>query len=161
MCSSDAMRNRRPGRLRNFDYLGKHRYFVTCCVSERRTAFIATDRVDCVRKQILQTSLEGGFKEIASVYMPDHVHALFRGTRDDAAFVPFMTVLRQRTTIAYKKLSGELLWQDGYFDRVLRTNDDTCAWVAYILENPVRAGLVEHREDYPFSYRRDDVDADN
>ena len=152
------MTNRRPRRLPDFDYRGKHRYFVTCCVSERRTVFTTADRVDCVRQQILRTCLERGFEEIASVYMPDHVHGLFRGMRDDAAFVPFMTVLRQRTAISYKKLAGELLWQEGYFDRILRLNDDTCVWVAYILQNPVRAQLVERPEDYPFSFRGDDPD---
>lgn len=86
--------------------------------------------------------------------MPDHLHALFRGTKDDAAFKPFMTILRQRTALTYTALTGERLWQEGYFDRVLRANDDTCVWVEYIVQNPVRANLVERPAEYPFTYRR-------
>lgn len=149
---------RRPRRLPDFDYVGRHRYFVTCCVAERRIAFTSPDRVDCVRAQILRTCRERAFAEIASVYMPDHVHLLGRGMSDDAAFLPFMTLLRQRTAIAYKELASEMLWQEGYFDRVLRLSDDTCVWVEYILQNPVRARLVEHPEDFPFSFRRTDLE---
>ena len=67
-----------------------------------------------------------------------------------------MTLLRQRTALTYRTLTGERLWQEGYYDRVLRTNDDTCAWVEYIVQNPVRANLVERPEEYPFTYRRPD-----
>jgi len=150
------MRHRRPRRLPDFSYCGKHRYFVTCCVAGRRSAFTAADAVDAIRQQVLRTCLERSFEEIASVYMPDHLHALFRGTEEDAAFRPFMTLLRQRTALTYRTLTGERLWQEGYYDRVLRTNDDTCAWVEYIVQNPVRANLVERPEEYPFTYRRPD-----
>ena len=45
---------------------------------------------------------------------------------------------------------GGPLWQPGYYDRVLRQNEDA-RWVArYIVNNPVRAGLVVSPRDYPF-----------
>jgi len=43
------------------------------------------------------------------------------------------------------------LWQIGYFDRVLREEDDTRAVVGYILNNPVRAGLAVRGVEYPFN----------
>ena len=43
------------------------------------------------------------------------------------------------------------MWQTGYFERVLRETDDTRAVVAYILDNPVRRGLVTDPRDYPLS----------
>jgi hypothetical protein len=36
------------------------------------------------------------------------------------------------------------------YDRVLRHNDDAGDFVRYILDNPVRAGLVEDPNAYPF-----------
>ena len=50
-----------------------------------------------------------------------------------------------------KKMSGEAVWQAGYFERVLRENEDIRTVVAYILDNPVRRGLVENARDYPLS----------
>ena len=84
--------------------------------------------------------------------MPDHVHLLVAGTSADSAFLSFMTLMRQRTTLAYRALRDALLWQDGYFDRVLNPVEDTRDTVDYIRLNPVKAGLVNRPEDYPFTF---------
>jgi hypothetical protein len=44
---------------------------------------------------------------------------------------------------------GKRLWQDGYFDRVLRDEDATLTVVSYIVLNPVKAGLCRATSDYP------------
>jgi REP element-mobilizing transposase RayT len=83
--------------------------------------------------------------------MSDHLHILLVGTSDGAAFLPFMTVLRQRSAIAFRRQFKERVWQEGYFDRLLRPQEITSAVVEYIVRNPVRAGLAPRPEDYPFS----------
>jgi REP-associated tyrosine transposase len=148
---------RRPPRLRGFSYVGEHRYFVTCSVAERRAAFVDQESVTSVRSQILLTCSERQFVELASIYMPDHVHLLLRGDAPSSTFLPFMKVLRQRTAMHYRRLRGETLWQDGYFDRVLRPDDDVTNILDYMRNNPVRAKLVERWEDYPFFYEREEV----
>jgi putative transposase len=82
--------------------------------------------------------------------MPDHLHALFDGRTDASAFIPFMTLLRQRTAIAYRRLTGRRLWQDGYYEHVLRDDEDTRAVAAYIICNPLRRALVERPRDYAY-----------
>jgi len=109
------MPHRRPPRLRNFDYIGCHRYFVTCSTAERRKAFEEAEAVDCVRSQILRTCSERSFAELTSVFMPDHLHLLLEGQSAASAFLPFMKVMRQRTAMFYRRLTGYSLWQDGYF----------------------------------------------
>ena len=52
----------------------------------------------------------------------------------------------------YRRLRGDRLWQDGFFDRVLRPDDDTMAIARYMVQNPVRAGLVSQPEEHPFTY---------
>jgi putative transposase len=146
------MANRRPPRLQSFDYLGTYRYFVTCCVADRRKAFCEDSVVNALRALILRTCRERQFEEIASVFMPDHLHSLVTGLSVDSAFVPFMSVLRQRTAVEYRRVKGLALWQDGYFDRVLRRDEETHDVLAYMLDNPVRAGLVKNRPDYPYSW---------
>jgi REP-associated tyrosine transposase len=94
-----------------------------------------------------------GFAETAAIFMPDHLHLLLEGESAASAFLPFMKLMRQRTAIFYRRLTGDRLWQDGYFDRVLRLDDDIQAIVEYMMTNPVRAGLVKNPEDYPFAFR--------
>ena len=86
--------------------------------------------------------------------MPDHAHVLVEGRERDAAFRPAMTLMRQRTGVAYARLTERRLWQDGYYERVLRHEEDTGAVVGYMLDNPLRTGIVTKRADYPFSWSK-------
>jgi hypothetical protein len=43
------------------------------------------------------------------------------------------------------------LWQRYGYEHVLRNDEATMSVARYILENPVRAGLVARVEDYPFA----------
>ena len=79
---------------------------------------------------------------------------LLRGLSDDAAFRPFFRLFRRRSSIAYRQLVRQALWQDGYFDRILRPYEDSMRIVDYIVNNPVRARLVERPGDYPYVFVR-------
>jgi putative transposase len=40
------------------------------------------------------------------------------------------------------------LWQDNYYDHILRKTEDAAGIARYILANPVRKGLVREPEEY-------------
>jgi REP element-mobilizing transposase RayT len=42
-------------------------------------------------------------------------------------------------------------WQRGFFDHVLRSDESYAQKWNYARENPVRAGLVDNADDWPFS----------
>ena len=58
--------------------------------------------------------------------------------------------LKRRTGYAFKQATGEPLWQEGFYDRILRSQECTRSVARYILANPVRAGLVRHPRAWPF-----------
>ena len=41
-------------------------------------------------------------------------------------------------------------WQKDFYDHVIRTNEDIATQVRYILDNPVRKGLVLFWQEYSF-----------
>jgi hypothetical protein len=45
------------------------------------------------------------------------------------------------------------VWQEECFDHVLRSNESLAEKVEYICQNPVRAGLVQSENDYPWLWR--------
>ena len=141
----------RPRRLDGFDYLGPHRYFLTWCAYTRREIFSNEDAATTVIAEFLRTADDCGFTVIAYCVMPDHLHALIEGTREDSNLRPFAKLARQRTAIAVKKIVGAKVWQDGYYEKTLRNEDAILDVVAYILQNPVRRGLVAHPLEYKFS----------
>ena len=83
--------------------------------------------------------------------MPDHLHLVVEGTERSADLVKFVTGFKQRTSYAHGRAARTRLWQDGFYDRVLRKDEATSAAVLYVLANPVRAGLVRSILDWPFS----------
>ena len=58
---------------------------------------------------------------------------------------------KQRSGFHYKQRTGTLLWQDSYFEHVLRDDGETERAIRYALENPVRRKMVVSFEDYPYS----------
>lgn len=43
-------------------------------------------------------------------------------------------------------------WQREYFDRIVRDRNDLARKISYVINNPVKVGLVDFWEDYPFTY---------
>jgi REP element-mobilizing transposase RayT len=81
--------------------------------------------------------------------MPDHGHWLVEGTAPDSDFKQFVKMAKQRSGIAFARRHQSPLWQEGYYERVLRADQYSHHVARYILENPVRAGLVCHPREYP------------
>jgi putative transposase len=88
---------------------------------------------------------------LAYCFMPDHVHLLVEGDAPSADVRRFVWRVKQRSGYAYQRLVAARLWQRSWWDRVLRSEQQTWEVVCYLLENPVRAGLVERPLDYPYS----------
>jgi putative transposase len=147
----------RPPRLAQFGYVGRFTYFLTFCAFERRDLCRDRSAVELVSAQILRTASEFGFAVIAYCFMPDHVHLLVAGTTASANLRAFVKLARQRAGSLYVRANHQHLWQRGYHDRVLRSSDDVHRFVKYIVDNPVRAGLVQRAEDYPYVWKSNNL----
>ena len=82
--------------------------------------------------------------------MPDHLHALIEGEREDADCPRAIAMFKQRSSFAFRAGGHGRLWQAGYYDHVLHDDEDTLDVVAYIVANPLRARLVTDVRDYPW-----------
>jgi putative transposase len=93
--------------------------------------------------------------------MPDHLHVLVSGD-ESSSLKEFVRLFKQLTGYWYKREVGckdadatgfgatEKLWQGSYYDHVLRSDEDLARVASYILENPLRKGLVQNWQDYEF-----------
>lgn len=145
------MANRRPPRLPTFTYTGFNRYFLTLCTYRRRHRFAADDVVESVLAQMRRAALMEKFAVIAYCFMPDHAHLLVEGRREDADLRRFVSRFKQRSGFRHRRLFQANLWQGGYYERVLRGEEDTASVASYVLLNPVRAKLVEDARSYRWS----------
>ena len=141
----------RPHRLPGFSYVGCHRYSLTFCVRSRNYVFTIATIVADALEQISLAALARGFAICAYCFMPDHLHLLVEGQAGNSDLVKFVNLLKQRTSFAYRRHHPDRLWQKGYFEHVVRDDEVTQTVAKYVLENPLRAGLVKEPLDYPFS----------
>jgi putative transposase len=137
-------------RLTSFNYYGFALYSVTSCTFGRRPIFNEVAWSAEVSRQLLQQASRHRFDVSAYCFMPDHVHILLDVTAADSDFRRLMNAWKQATGFAYKRATGCRLWQSGYFDHVLRRDEDRLEVIPYLLANPLRAGLVEDIRDYRF-----------
>jgi len=88
----------------------------------------------------------------AYCFMPDHVHVLVR-TPPETDFLEFVDHFKQlsghrlRTEIG----DGRSVWQPRFYDHALRSSEGVLPTLRYIFANPIRAGIVENANDYPYS----------
>jgi len=62
----------------------------------------------------------------------------------------FVRLGKQRSGFAFTRATGRRLWQESYFDRTVRDVQELPSVVEYMIRNPLRAGLVEDPNDYPY-----------
>ncbi|MFZ3092163.1 MAG: transposase [Nitrospirota bacterium] len=144
------MKKKSSPRLKCFSYSGHFAYSLTLCTYKRRPHFISQDLISKIVDKLKDSTDRYGFSVIVYTFMPDHLHLLVKGT-DSSDLKGFVRHFKQMTGYNFKMQQGEILWHLSYYDHVIRKDEDIAASARYILENPVRKGLVADFRDYPFS----------
>lgn len=140
-----------PVRLKGFTYAGIHRYFLTFCTAHRRRVFVEPTSVQLVLSQIRQAADLENFALLAYCFMPDHLHLLVEGAHESADLRRFAKSAKQRSGFAYRRATQQQLWQPRYYDHVLRDEESAATVSRYVLENPIRSGLAQNIQDYPYN----------
>lgn len=85
------------------------------------------------------------------VIMPNHWHALVCPTANCIhSLGEIMKRLKGRTAKSIRRAIGGSgpVWQREWFDRWIRDEAEWSRTVGYIRQNPVKAGMVSHEDDY-------------
>ena len=125
-------------------------YFVTACTHGRRELL--------ARESVLRAAIEYGKRGPESgawlgsfVLMPDHLHAFVTLDAERCRLSAWMSGLKAAIVRVLKdEAVGGPYLQKGFFDHVLRGSESASEKWEYVLNNPVRAGLVNRAEDWPF-----------
>jgi len=83
--------------------------------------------------------------------MPDHFHVLLTGLDPNSNLLSFLRNLKQTTGHEYLKRFHNVLWQKKFYDHILRPWDNAARIAGYIWMNPVRKGICDDPQDYPYS----------
>jgi putative transposase len=143
-------RQKRPKRLELLFSSVQPFYFVTFNTHERlrllaRNEIHEAFRSFCVRAEEHKVAV-GRY-----VIMPDHVHFFLATPSVGITLSEWIHALR---TVLGKELlrlgHQKPHWQEGSFDHLLRSAESYSQKWEYVRMNPVRAGLVERADDWPY-----------
>jgi putative transposase len=85
--------------------------------------------------------------------MPDHLHLLLSlGERYQKNLQNWISAFKRyvsrQTNVSFSVRS---LWQKNFYDHIVRTDESVSKIAEYIVNNPVRQGLVSVWKEYPYS----------
>ena len=109
----------------------------------------ATLLIDVLRSNVAA----GKFQLHDFVIMPDHLHLLMT-LSSDVTIEKAMQLIKGGFSYRLKREFGYCgeVWQRGFSDVRIRDGQSFSQHRVYIVENPVKAGLVDSAEDWPYCY---------
>ena len=124
-------------------------YLLTTVTHRRKPVFRDITAGHILVDEFNSISVSGLADNLAWIIMPDHFHWLI--TLNNIRLDQLMRQVKSRSAIAINKYlkTGSKFWQKGYHDHALRKDEDVRTVAQYMIENPIRAGLVENIDDYP------------
>ena len=163
---------RKQNRLNNYDYGQNGCYFITVCTKDRKkilskivtpdgnneTSLTPRVGADIIRPPKIVLSRYGkivddAIKNIENVYdnisiskhviMPDHIHLIIKIDDDkNGRMVSAPTVVAGMKRYVSKKC-GFPIWQKGFYDHVIRDQNDYNEKCEYIENNPTKRAIIK------------------
>jgi putative transposase len=120
-------------------------FFITiCCTPKGENQLCKSATAEALFESVVFRQGRGDWWVHLFLLMPDHLHTLVSFPSDKDMKV----VISQWKEFTAKKLGIE--WQRDFFDHRLRHDESLHAKADYILQNPVRRGLIQRPEDWPY-----------
>ena len=126
----------------------KAHYFVTVCCKQRGKNQLSQPALaNAILETVKHRNAQGIWNARLVLLMPDHVHLMlsFPGTQKR-----IQTIVSKWKEWTAKSL--HINWHRDFFEHRLRKEESLVEKADYILANPVRAGLVERTEDWPYVF---------
>jgi len=141
----------RSNRLAHYDYSADRPVHVTIGTEKKQGFFNSKANAEIVVGELLKSTEDLGFRILCYCLMPDHLHVVLSPGHSAYPLSKFLNVFKGRTTAIFRGREGvDKIWQRSAFDHVIRTDEDLRAIVEYIMNNPVRKGITEKADDYPY-----------
>lgn len=146
-----SLPKRKSIRLPRIDYANPESVFnLTVDAEQRQRYFVKARFNDEVVALLRGEAVRCGCPIRIYCLMPTHLHLLAQpGSR---SLIELLGAFKKKTArLARETRRIEKLWQRSFFDHRLRSYESELEQYEYIRMNPVRAGLVDHPDDWPWT----------
>lgn len=160
-------KQRKQIHLKDFDYSSSdYIFFITICTADKQPYFADPKISKIVIDELEHRRTNQEIKLFCYCIMPDHLHLLIslnenyirkEGAFGERTLQDWVSAFKRYTS----RISGQVcdikpLWQQNFYDHVIRKDESLLEICSYILNNPVRKGMVSNWEEYPYSRMVDD-----
>jgi REP-associated tyrosine transposase len=150
-------------RLREFTRVWFSKFEYILHRAECGPVWLKDDRVARIVVEALHHRDERSYRLDAYCLMSNHVHAVFKpllpATSMHSPLSSIMKTLKGYTAFQANRVLGRsgAFWERESFDHAVRNAEEFDRIVRYVLNNPVKAGLVTEWQQWKWTYRRKDV----
>jgi len=119
-------------------------YHISTATLDRVPVLRALECGRAVVASLAREQVRQGAHTLAFVVMPDHLHWLLQ-LPDHVNLSQCVSNVKSSSAKVINRLrntSGPI-WQHGFYDRGIRSDEDLIVVARYIVANPLRAGIVE------------------
>jgi len=125
-------------------------YYITASTFDKKSLFQSHQMAELLLTVLYHYRKEEKYVLHEFVVMPNHFHLLI--TPGETLERALQLIKGGFSFRAKKELGfGGEIWQTSFYDRRVRDMTEYEKMKVYIHQNPVRAGLVQRAEDYPYS----------
>lgn len=136
-------KNLRKGRQSLPGYV----YVVTAVTRNRKSVFLEFESARLLISTFRHADSMQWSRTLAFVVMPDHFHWLLQ-LGHEKSLSQLVESVKKYSGRTARKIDDGGVWQSGFHDHAIRSDEDMRAVARYIIANPLRAGLVERIGDY-------------
>lgn len=147
-------------------------YFFTLVTNQRRKIFLEESARQILREAFLYGMKKAGpFRVDALCLLPDHLHCIWTLPEDSSDYATRWKIIKARFSRRFlqaggaagpisisKAQKGEVgVWQRRYWEHMIRDQEDLSLHIDYTYYNPVKHGLVQEVNAWPWSTFHRDV----
>lgn len=166
--SPKSYKQRKQIYLKDFDYGShEHVFFITICTGAKQHYFADPKISKIVIDELEHRRTNQEIKLFCYCIMPDHLHLLIslnenyirkEGAFGERTLQDWVSAFKRYTAkILRETFHMERFWQSNFYDHVIRKDESLLEICSYILNNPVRKGMVSNWEEYLYSRMVDDL----
>jgi putative transposase len=124
--------------------------FLTVCTKDGQRVLACSEMHAALTETWCKANDLHGWAVGRYVIMPDHVHLFARAGIEAKAMAVWVKSWKSFSSrrAGLTGLVESSLWQADYFDRYLRNGESYSEKWSYVVDNPVRAGLVKRTGDW-------------
>jgi putative transposase len=141
-------------------HIQEYPYLTTTVTLKREPVFADFLAADILLEAVLFGRGQQWYYLLSFVIMPDHMHLILipRGRNISECMKSIKGFSARKINLLLSRNGS--IWQSGFYDYILDTEEKVLSRMRYIEDNPVRKGLATYPQDYSYSSAKDRADTD-